>query len=506
MYKTEATKVFTQIYSGRKILLLVSLLLYPVLFFILFKVVSLSSSLIERIELSQGGRFAIVIFFVSFLFYFIWIMLVIKRKLLYALGLQILMLPMTFYSQNIYAIVAYSFEGFVQKISLTTFLIFSFLIIILIMKKLPPRAPSQLNFEICLWIFALLSTFSQLINFPFVNAILLSLGGVWQFVALYYILRALIKKYKDVQFLIKCIILSVLIGIVVRIGYTGKGFLVKSTIDLVKSSPHVVAGEFTRIGGAAFGYAQSYGGYLSFVALLSLFFIQSNKSIYKRLAWGSVIVIFLFEMINTFTRGAVFEMFFALLLLFWKDTRRFSLKLFAIFGVLFSFSSNWLLGLIQIRGFGLSLNYFLNNPNVMSRINFGIAAIPHFFDKIGLGYGIGNPLIFYSPLFGERGAENLILHLSQSVGGIATIFFIILFFSSIRRLYKISVRSSSSEKKRMAIYLLIALLGWFFFANTTSTSIVCYHPYEATILFYLVMFMAVILPSVEKKDPSYLSK
>lgn len=478
-----------QNYISHILLMLLALIISP---YVALKLTSLSGLLIEKILVSRGGIFALGFFMVSIFVFSLWAVLLIKRRYLQALAVQILMLPFSYYAQLAYSVSAYEITGvYVQKISLTTFFILAFFIVLSLRKELRRGVAELIYFERCLLAFALFATGSQLMNHSLKSAILLSLVGAWQFVALYYILKTCVTKNEDFQFLLKMVIWAVLIGIVARIGYTGQGYFIESGSSF----------GYFRLGQGPFGWAQSYGGYLSFIVLLSMYFIQSQDSIWGKVLWSGIVVILLFEMLNTFTRGAVLELSFALLLLYWRETRKFASKsIFTVGLLLFLIPSlgSAVLRLITARRLEVSLDYLRTESAITERINIFLQAIPHLFDKWGFGYGIGKGLYFSTASQGHAVVENVIFELFLSIGAIATLFFVLMLTISTWRLYKTSVSSAVKKKRLMAIYMLIALHGWFFFANTTSTSIIFYHHYEAIILFYTVMFLGVMLPAVDK--------
>jgi len=379
-----------------------------------------------------------------------------------------------------WGIVAYSTETHQEKISITTFLILIFFIYLLII-RLPLRRKNHsfLIFEKLLLTYAILTTISQFINHNPWNAFLLSISGVWQYVAFLYIISAIARSPNDIRFFIKCILGSILIGIIIRLGSFDVNFL-----NLQAS------GEYVRVPGGAFGSAINYGGYLAFTIILAIYLIRSSKSRKARLGLFLITGIMIFELLNTFTRGAWLSLFFLALLPLWKEQRRFIFRHLAfIIPILILFSTQ-LINLVTSRGLYLDSRIF-QLRHVQDRMILFKLGIPHFFDNFGFGYGIGKSLHFQ---IGKRYevSHNILLEMSQTIGALATLAFLLMFFFIIWRLFKLSKKSKNIVLKILSPFLIIALLAWFFFANTTSTSIVYYYPYEATLLFYSVLYFALL--------------
>ncbi|PYS49190.1 MAG: hypothetical protein DMF68_10820 [Acidobacteria bacterium] len=455
-------------------------------------------SLVEKVAVSSGGSYALAVMFLLSVAVPIWFMLLVRGNYLRALGLQILLLPLTYRALSVISIPAYDDGTFVQRISLTTFMLLMFWLWLLFTKVSMARHPVLRVFEILLLMFGMLTTISQLANHTFSSAILLSIGGAWQFIALFYILCSVVREGKDVELLLKCIAWAFIIAIIDRIGYGGEGFLVHAPADLSQISPHALAGEFVRVGSGAFGFAQSYGGYLSFVSILELYFVQSAPSRWWAVLWIITILTLIFEMFNTFTRGATLALLFVSMLLLWRETRRFFMKIVMVIGILmFTWLGTLLVDLATVRQLELTPGFLLSDPNSVSRMDLYVQSLPHFFDNWGLGYGIGKPLIFYTDGVGEAVSHNTIFDLSQGVGGLATVLFLLMFFIALKHLYQTTKRAAAAREARLSIYMFVGLAGWFFFANTTSTSLVYYYPYEATLIFYTVMFLAILMPTLK---------
>jgi hypothetical protein len=302
---------------------------------------------------------------------------------------------------------------------------------------------------------------------------------MWQFVALFYVISMIIHSEEDARHILKYMVLSVLIGIIVRIGTSGQIFT------------FLWGGTFARLDGTtAFGPAVSYGGYLAFIIIICTYLIRSSQKVKIALLWIFVMIILFFEMLNTFTRGAYLSLCFIVLLALWKSERRFMVKLGVLILPVFIVFWPFVSGLLTVRPIYLNDKLF-TIPSVVERLGLMELALPHFFDNMGLGYGIGIGLPFAGIVKGsEVGVHSLILELSASVGGIASLIFLIIYCYA---MYRLILLSKAQQGFVVSKFLVVALASWFFFANTTSTSIFYYFPYEGTMLFYIVLFMSVVL-------------
>jgi len=436
---------------------------------------------IGKAEGTLGGRFDVAVAIGSLIVFPIWGMLLLQGRYRTALGMYVLMLPATVRAVKAFAVNAYASPGgYVQQISATTFMLLGFFAV-LMLHRVRIRRPERRwqAFQSLLLAFAGIGTVSQFVNHGPYSAFWLSVGGLWQFVALFYIISAVVKTSEDARYVLKCIAGAILIGIIFRMGSFEEPL-----------SPFVLKGEFKRVGVYAFGPAVSYGGYLAFVIILTLYLIQSAHSPLERLVWFGAVLMMVFELLNTFTRGGVLALLFLGLLPIWRNQRRFFRRLLIGGLLLFSFVRLRIIELLTYRGLYFD-SRILKLPSVWTRLVVYRMSLPHFFDNLGMGYGIGKSLHFYYS--GEYYvSHNLILGLSQEIGGIATILFLALFGYALWQVAK-RIQMGNQNSKPIWQFCLVALIAWLFFANTTSTSIVFYYPYEATILFYLVLFLGFVV-------------
>lgn len=450
-------------------------------------------SVIDKVTAMTGGVFSALIIICSILIFPLWIWIILRGHFLSALGLQILLLNISSRAADLFGIVAYTLEdGFEQKISLTTFSIFFFFFYLLLI-RLPMRRPERYfkTFEFLLWIFALLTTISQFVNHTFFSAFWLSIGGVWQYVALFYIVSAVVQKQIDIRYLLKWIVWGILFSIAIRIGVRGETFFV------------VEPGGFKRLGSVSFGSYVYYAGYVTFIIILTFYLLHTAKKRWAQVGWIVVLGILFLELLNTFTRGGILAVLFLTLLPLWKRQRMLFAKIMISGLLLFLFAGQKLLELITLRGLPLGAD-LLELQGVATRLWLYKVYIPHFFDRLGMGYGIGKSLYFSNLAYylgRELPVHGMILEISEMAGGIAALVMIGIYGFVCVQLCEVS-RKKSDSLGTTATFLLVALLSWFFFANATGVSILFYTPYEATILMYIILFMSAILRSMVNKARS----
>jgi hypothetical protein len=456
-------------------------------------------SVIDKVITRTGEVFSGLVIIVSLVIFPLWIWLILRGDFLKALGLQILLLNISGRAGDLFGVVAYaSGTGFEQKVSLTTLMIF-FLFFYLLMVQARLRKPehSFKIFEGLLWMFAILTTISQFVNHTAFTAFWLSIGGIWQYVALFYVVSAIVKSQNDIRYLVKCIVWTILFSILFRIGIRGQMFLV------MDAGFH----SYQRLGSVSFGPSVYYAGYVALVIILAFYLLRTAQKRSTQVGWIMVLGILLIELLITFTRGGILALLFLALLPLWKQQRTYFAKIIIsallssalLSSALLSFTvlGQKLVELINYRGLFLGV-HLLETESVAIRLWLCQVSLPHFFDRFGLGYGIGNALYFSNTAYylgRELPTHSMILETSQMAGGIAALILIAIYGFVWWQLWQIS-RREGTALTTTATFFLVALLSWFFFANTTGVGILVYAPYEATILMYLVLFMASSLFSV----------
>jgi len=446
-------------------------------------------TLIEKAYISKGGLFESFVILAGLAIGTFWVILLLRERYLAAFGVQILFLPFGVRASQFFGFAAFTSDTFVQRLSLTTFMIVGLYSYLLMRKSIVGSMKKRAEtFEKYLLLFSILITISQFLNYPAIKALLISIGGIWQYVALYYIISSIVKTKQDIHYILKLLVFTIILGIVSRVGFEGSFrsfFLVKGQSVL-----------YERVGTWAFGPPVYYGGYVTFVIILSLYLCQSAIKKGKKLFWLSFTALLVFEMLNTFTRGAVLALAFIVLLYLWRNQRKFFYKLAFLFLIVVIISGPKLFELVTMRyTTGVPI---LQQPGVESRLSIYKQSLSpeSIFINYGLGQGIGRQMHFYMRNI-KIVSHALILEMIQTIGLYATIAFILLYFYVCFNLLKIT-RRKHSEFSSLSTYLFIALLSWFFYANTTYLSILFYVPYEATILFYTVLFLSVRVITLDK--------
>lgn len=433
--------------------------------------------LIEKSVTSAGGTFNLVIIAISLLLVPLYVILLLRGSMVTVMSLYIICLPAIYRFRGFWAIeVRPNNYQAPELVSVTTFLIFLFLIVFFA-RGYKLRKPGNFyrTIEYLLWGYVILGTISQFVNLDISGAFWLSLKSLWQYLALFYLLSGAINNRNDINLILKAIVISIFIGIVFRQGTHGVGFTFED----------LNGGGLVRIDGGAFGPAVSYGGYLAFVSVISLYLARSAHKWFQRLLWLLLMALILFELINTHTRGAMLSLVLIPILLLFPNERKF-ISLTILAGTLILILSGVipeLLNLASQRNFSLSFS-LLNDQSAQIRFELWKLSLPHVFDRFGFGYGIGNALnMNVQGIERSLPSHNLLLESTQYVGAFSALCFLVLYVVTLARAGLFANRSS-----RLA-YSFVGLSVWFVFANTTSTSILYYYPCEATILMFTILFL-----------------
>jgi hypothetical protein len=448
-----------------------------------------------------GGSFNVVLLVLAPAIGGVWLGLLLTRRLKWALGMYLIMLPGLFRVQSVAAIVAYvdSVSGWNQRISATTIALLALTVVVLASKVRVSRTDRTFRLiEMLLWGYAIFGTASQLLNHEVTSAILLSVGAFWQFVALFYLVDRIVEDEGDVRFVLQCLLFSVIVNIFVRAFTEGTWFFATgASVAGADSDPLLYSAiDYQRTGGGSnpFGFAVSYGGYLAFSVPIALYMLRSSsrQGVRRTMAWALAVGLIILELLSTFTRGAALSLLLIPpLLLLWKSERRVAVYLLMSFVTLMIIAA-FLPPVQQVLvGRGLFLDErFLQIEAVSYRLDLVIQSLDRAFDHWGFGYGIGNELLFYVPdVRSLLTVHNLTLGMTQSVGAISTAFFIGGFLVVMYSLFRVSQASNAAPN--LSAYLFVALAIWLFFANTTAgVSLTYYYPYETMLLFYTVLFVA----------------
>ena len=448
----------------------------------------------QAIYSQKGGQFeALTLLTIIPIFVITWLwLLFIKKDYLKALSLQIMAFPFTYKAKSAFAVLAYDpgFGSTPQKISVTTFLIIALFCILSFQRVIKrPKNREWRVFEKGLLIYAISLTVTQFFNHSFHSAVWLSIGGIWQFVFLFYILSSVIKSYDDITLLLNGLICFTFLNILMRYFSEEQALFQQLGSDII------------RVGAGAMGPAVSYGGYLAIMITITiaLYRIKNNK------LYLAITLFFFAELLNTFTRGAFLILFILLIIPAWKSERKFFSKTALILfpGLLIFGPKIW--EYASYRGLSFAAKKVVIS-SVTNRYNLITNYFQDNFDFSFIGNGIGN----LTPIWnGYRfyPAHNITIALIDQVGIIVTIVFLFIFAHSFLIAFKKSKYDSftNTKKSELSLFVLIALIQWVVFANTTSTLLNWYYPYEASAIFWIILFLPCII-SCQTKDIMFYKK
>jgi hypothetical protein len=398
-----------------------------------------------------------------------------------ALGVFVIALNATGRAADFFGVTAYVFEGggFEQRVSLTTALIGVMALVAWSARSTPSiRSSPKRRFELLFLAFATLTTVSQFINHVPWSAAWLSIGGVWQYVALLLIVNRAIRNLKDVRFILTCIAVALVVSALIRLGVRGQSFL--SFRD---------TGVPERLGSVTFGPYVYYAGTVAFVMISTLWLLRTSRNMRSTITWSLVLCVLGTELLVTVTQGGYLAILTTVVGVLWKKERKVILGVIGCGVALFLGAWQWVGAVVTSRGLALNESLF-EQQDVATRLWLDRQGVRHFFDRYGFGYGIGRPLYFSNSLYYSGRwlpVHGMILETSEMAGALATIVLLFCFFYVGVTLWRIS--RSESPFASCSLYLLLALSAWFIFANTTGVSILCYAPYEGTILMYLLLFI-----------------
>lgn len=439
-------------------------------------------------SVGKGGQFKSLIILISPLILIIWIYLVfIKKDYFRALLFQIIIFPFTCKAERAFAIIAYTYHGVnrdvSQEISLTTFLIIGLFFMMFLNKKLKrPQSKEWKTFEKLIISYATILTITQFFNHSIYSAIWLSIGGIWQFVFIFYIISSVLTSYDKVLLLLKSLIIFTFINIIMRI-FSDEQVIVQDLSSTIM-----------RVGAGAMGPAVSYGGYIVIIITITLFFYRYTKNwLYVALS-----LLLFVELLNTFTRGAFLSLFFLILIILWKKERKIFLRVLVLFLPFLILFGNKIWDFVSYRGLFLSAKIM-----ELSSVNVRLWLFKNYFTKIFdfsiIGNGIGNLTRIKTPFARQLPAHNIIVALLDQTGVIVTFLFIVAFIYSLLLAIKIS-KNRDIKVNILSIFISVALIQWFIFANTSSTLLNWSYPYEASAIFWIILFLPPIISSFIYKN------
>jgi hypothetical protein len=365
-------------------------------------------------------------------------------------------------------------EGYAQVIGLTHAMIFSIAFALVIGRR-SIRHEFQSKVFIGLVAFATIGTISQLFTHSFPASILLSVGSLWVYVALAYIVFALFEGFRGTRELAAIVVMSLLLGIGLRIATTGQGFFAVTQSE-----------DFYRVDGFAFGPSVSYAGYLAVAAVFAIALAMYESSRFRRLMLLIAATLLVVEVASTGTRGAILSMLLVPVGI--AATRRYKLAVQMISLLVLATIVLWPKITTVLDARPIYFDGRINTiPQWLERVELWKLNAPHIFDNFGLGNGIGRQLNLalsngvYTP------SHNTFLDLSQQVGALATLVLLAVIIAVVIRAIKQSLLLGNAQSRTLAVLSLTALFSWLFTANTTSTSLVWFYPVEGTAIFYITL-------------------
>jgi O-antigen ligase len=430
----------------------------------------------------------------------LWAYLILQSKPIIATCLLIILLPFTRRGGDFIYIAAWeTSDGYQEKISLTTFMLVLFFFVLFFRRRrkgLPGKFSSTGFLLLVCMAFGV--TGMQFLHHDIFSAFWLSCSSVWQYVALAYIISGSVESFSDIRKIVWSLCIVILEAIIIRVAIFHQFFNVGGIGGAVYGQADA---DYARIGSIAFGGIY-YSGYLVTIIYLALYLFRSASSNYTRLFCAAIIGLFFCDLVGTFTRGAWLGTFFIFLLVFWKRQRMFGLIILGSVAVTIAVFWPVLEPMVTAR-LTLSVSDF-NDGSAMTRFmlwNDNIIRFVHDPSALFFGYGIGlAPLTagayeqntYYS-------THNLLLEMTSSCGILAPLLLLCLFGYAFINLFKLSRVAALKKESELAVYLFLALLTWFWFANTTSLDVLFYVPFEATILFYTIVFISLRLLDISIK-------
>lgn len=411
-----------------------------------------------------------------------------------AVGLYVLLLPLLSLFHRVGGVTVDTVYDEPIVISLSTFLLF-LLAAVFYLRGIKMRKPGESTFRVfekLLWGYALMGSAVQVFNNSVVDAFLVSVDGLWEFVLLFYVMAAVTESGDDLRYFFGCIAGSLMGGFLLTIG--NNVFFERYSIS-----------DFSM----RFVYATSSPGAVAVHGLMGmvliLYLARSSASIRKRVFWQAISFILIGLVILTQTRGGIVAFIWLGLLFLYRSER----SQFAVYFLIPAFLSVLLLQdqivrVLEYRPLSLDL---MSIESVSSRLEVWKLSVPITFSNCLAGFGIGNTpgiMIFHGLLVNSH---NLTFYLLQDVGIIATIGFLSLLFYTIWQLLLASFsKSISSQQGNVAVYIMVALVMWFSYANLNGLSITTHswsgaHE-EETMLFYTILYLGRTAISISRsKNP-----
>lgn len=450
--------------------------------------------------LSFGGVAGLVVLTAGGVtFTVVWVYLILSDRYRLALYWQIVGFPFTFYQGRAFGVVAHSLDfedsQFVQRLGATTLLLVAHVGMLLVRRRLlrPSSRVGRLQ-ELLLLGYCVSLTASQLFTHSAGDALLLSLGAGWQFLALFYLMISLIRRRDDVLGLLNAIFVMALLNILLRVVAQGQSLVVAPSSALAGNVENLgtFGADVGRLGAGALGPAVSYAGYIAVLITLGLAAYWYTR---RRLYLLFVAIEFV-ELLNTYTRGGLLVLPLLGGLVFFKDLRRDALKMGAVAVLVLLLALPWVMEYLSVRGIQWDLTKV---ENFADRLDLVVIYFSQYsFKPWGNGILLDTRLTLtpwwttvvhntYVAILDACGPLPFLLFATASVLAPAL---------SLRLYARWRAGRGRPRVAGLMPFVFIALVQWITFANTTSTSVLAYYPYEGTALFWIVSFLPFALNEV----------
>ena len=413
-----------------------------------------------------------------------------------SVGLLMLAFPLLGRVRNVLGVAIYRLsgpDGWVEYVGLTSLGIVV-LFLVFRLRRVSMRRPDSKAFRIveaCLWLFAGLGTFAQLMHHEPMSAILLSFNGLWQYLLWFYVVTGAVRSTKDTLSLFAWFSGMLMINIVLRPLFTG-----------VLYDPSWAAGGYfaTRFYASGLGWASNYSILLAISVILNVGLLSEAKTQKARVVWLTFSALQMVELFFTFTRGAYITLAFSLLfLLAWPGTRRAAATVLAILtlGVL---SALFVWGDMTKLVLGARIGIWQGDFGRWELLLSGISDVLH---DWGLGFGIfKEPSYYVLSIKRELPAHNFFLVLVHAVGLWAALAWISAFLTSLSKLIKQLRYRAQNANSILGIILVVAILAWLFFENITGPGITGYFPVEATATIYTLIALTTTMSLISEESLS----
>ncbi len=410
-----------------------------------------------------------------------------------SVGLLMLAFPLLGRVRSVLGISIYRMsgpDGWVEYIGLTSLFIVILLLVILL-RRIPVRRPDGRAFRIveaCLWVFAGLGTFAQLMHHEPMSAIMLSFNGLWQYLLWFYVIMGAARSIKDIFSLFTWFIGMIMANIVLRGLFTG-----------VIYDPSWAEGGYyaVRYYASGLGWAGNYAILLTIGVIFNVGLLSVAKTRMAKVVWLALSAILITELVFTFSRASYLALAFSLLfLLVWPGTRRASASVLAmlVLGILFA-----------VVAFGDMAKMVLGARILIDQQDLGrwellLRGISDVLHDGGLGFGIFKEPEYYVS-FVKQGlvVHNFFVQLIHSVGLWAALAWLGASLTSLSGQIKRLRYRAQNRDSILGIILVVAILAWFFFENLSGIGIVAYYPVEATATIYTLIALATTKSSILAK-------